>query len=250
MLFTVPDFDSPSGGAAAGAQPGGAPSSASKAPSVKVELDIEDAPFLEEPKEEVKKEPPKAAEKPAEAPKADKAAKIKFMDRLKPLLANKKKLAIIGGALVLIIVAAVAGNIFLSKKADPPAPVAAAEPEPQRIVVTGEAPPMPSAPVPKFLYKWEPFLIERRTPEGEIRFLRCRFTIPTDNPTLYGELQAKRIPLRDAVFYYLVNKPLTFLSDSKKTEELKQDLLSVVNEHISSEKVKELYIEEYLVSPI
>ena len=101
---------------------------------------------------------------------------------------------------------------------------------------------------PKFLFKGEPFLIERRGSEGEIRFLRCRFSIPTDNPSLYAELQAKNIAVRDAIYYYLNNKPVTFLSDSTQTEVLKRDLISVINKHLTSEKIQELYIEDYLVT--
>ena len=224
MLFLVSD-DPPAEGAAPG-----------KTPSVKVELDIEDAPFLQEPDEP--KPPVKEPEPPAPQEKKPPALK----GRLAALLADKKRLAIIGGGLVLVLLAPVVVSLVLGGKSAPPPQ------EPVRKLVPDE-PVRENTPAgPKFLFKGEPFLIERRGSEGEIRFLRCRFSIPTDNPSLYGELQAKNIAVRDAIYYYLNNKPVTFLSDSTQTEVLKRDLISVINEHLTSEKIQELYIEDYLVT--
>jgi flagellar FliL protein len=90
--------------------------------------------------------------------------------------------------------------------------------------------------------------MERRGSEGELRFLRASFAIPTENPMLFVELGTKDIAVRDAIYYYLRNKPLTFLADKDSREMLKNDLLSVINEHISSEKVTELFFEEYLIT--
>lgn len=230
MLFIVPD-DSPAEGASG------------KTPSVKVELDIEDAPFLQEPEEP--KPPAKEPEKPAPVELAAPAAKgpSAFKLKLAALLANKKRLAIIGGGLLILLLAPIAITMFLHKKPAPPPPQ-----EPVRKIVPDE-PPRENTPAgPKFLFKGEPFLIERRGSEGEIRFLRCRFSIPTDNPSLYAELHAKNIAVRDAIYYYLNNKPVTFLSDSTQSEVLKKDLISVINEHLSADKIQELYIEEYLVT--
>ena len=90
--------------------------------------------------------------------------------------------------------------------------------------------------------------MEIRGTEGEIRFLRCRFSIPTDSQPLFNELRVKTIALRDSIYYYLDNKPLTFLSDQGAREALKQDLISVINEHASADKIHNLYIEEYLIT--
>ena len=224
MLFLVSD-DPPAEGAAPG-----------KTPSVKVELDIEDAPFLQEPDEP--KPPVKEPEPPAPQEKKPPALK----GRLAALLADKKRLAIIGGGLALVLLAPLVVSLILSGKPAPPPQ------EPVRKLVPDE-PVRENTPAgPKFLFKGEPFLIERRGGENEIRFLRCRFSIPTDNPSLYAELQAKNIAVRDAIYYYLNNKPVTFLSDSTQTEVLKRDLISVINEHLTSEKIQELYIEDYLVT--
>ena len=230
MLFIVSD-DPPAGDAAP-----------AKAPSVKVELDIEDAPFLEE--QEEQKAPAKEPEKPAPTPPpAEEKKPSAFKAKLAALLGNRKRLALVGGGLLLILLAPIVINLVLSGSKSAPQPE-----EPVRRIVPDEAPRDDAPPGPKFLFKSDLFLIERRGSEGEIRFLRCRFSIPTENPVLYAELQAKNIAVRDAIYYYLNNKPVVFLSDDMHTEVLKKDLISVVNEQISAEKVQELYIEEYLVT--
>ncbi|MDR2489221.1 MAG: flagellar basal body-associated FliL family protein [Desulfovibrio sp.] len=230
MLFLVPD-DSP-------AREG----SADAARGVKVELDIEDAPFLQEPEET--KPQAKNAEKPVPVVSMPDAAPSAFQRMLAALFGNKKRLAAIACGLLAILLAPIAVSLFLNKANAPSPPVQEAV---RRIVP--DAPPRENAPAgPKFLFKGEPFLIECRGNEGEIRFLRCRFAVPTDNAVLYAELQAKNIALRDAIYYYLINKPITFLSDNTQTEVLKKDIMSVINEQISSEKILELYIEEYLVT--
>lgn len=219
------------------------------APAFKVELDIEDAPFLEELEKE-EPAPGPAEEAGGEADPTDKAAGAKGLARLKAtlaaLLANKKRLALVGGAVVLVLLAPVAYLLFFAgPSAEAPPPVVEAVPETRQL----EPPPRQEAPEgPKFMYKADKFLVECRGAEGEIRFLRCSFAIPTDNQQLFNELVVKNIAVRDAIHYYLINKPLTFLSDPAAQTGLKQDLISVINEHVTSAKVQELFIEEYLIT--
>jgi flagellar FliL protein len=165
--------------------------------------------------------------------------------RLAALFANKKRLALVGGVVLLILLAPVALLLFLSGEKKTPAP---AVPAPE-VITQPAAPPRPDAPPgPRFLFKAGPFMVPVRGNEGQIRFLHCRFSIPTENQALYAELNAKNIAVRDAIYYYLSNKPLTFLVDARAHEALKQDMISVVNEHVSAEKIGDLYIEDYYVS--
>ena len=55
------------------------------------------------------------------------------------------------------------------------------------------------------------------------------------------------IVVRDAVYYYLKNKSMEFLTDKKNTETLKKDVLSVINQFIGAQPLDNLLIEEYLV---
>ncbi|MDR1360131.1 MAG: flagellar basal body-associated FliL family protein [Deltaproteobacteria bacterium] len=228
MLFLVPDADNPEGEAPA-------------APVFKVELDLEDAPFLQEPVAEKTAEPSPqnaADEQPADDPKGGPPRWRIVLLRLK---ANKKKLLAASGACLLLGLGALAVNFFLFSE-EKPAPAG-----PTRVVLPSQPQANATEQPPVYMVNWEPFMVEQRGEEGEIRFLYCRFTTPTDNPILQSELEAKKVVVRDAIYYYLSNKPLTFLSDLDKQQSLKADIISVINEHVSSAKLSELYFEEYMV---
>lgn len=221
--------------------------SAAQSPSskvnAKVELDLDDAPFLEEEEEEAAPEPAKEPEPKKAAPAPAAPEKLSLKDRL---LSNKKKLILAGGGAVVLLVAAVTVNVFLfSGEEAPPPPVAAPAPDPE--VVLAAPKPLPEAPVPQFTMQWEPFWVELKDTEGAVRFLTCKFSVPTDNPILFTEMNAKGLILRDAIFYYLRNQPIISLRDEEKVQDLKSDLLTVMNEHLGSGKVSEILIEDYLV---
>jgi flagellar FliL protein len=245
------DTQSPPGGIAPdGAAPDDAASggAASAPASFKVELDLEDAPFLDEKAESAPPEKKPSAQEKAAADKPAPAKEKKasaLAGRLSALLANKKRLALVGGVALFLLLAPLGLLFFLSGGKKAPTP---AVPDPE-IITQPAAPPRQDAPPgPKFLFKAETFMVALKGSEGQIRFLHCRFSIPTENQTLYAELMAKNVAVRDAIYYYLSNKPLTFLVDATAHDALKQDMISVVNEHVSAEKILDLYIEDYYVS--
>lgn len=225
------------------AEPRTADDASSKA-AQKVELDLDDAPFLQgessKPPQEAKA-PPAASKNAQELPPLGPPKPLSFKDRL---LANKKRLLLAGGALVVLIGGGISAAFFLFRT---PVPPALPEPETIRVVVPGSPPPLPAAPVAPYQLTWDSFWVEQRDPEGVIRFLICAFTIPTDSAQLYTEMQAKKVILRDAVFYYLRNRPFMLFSDPEKVTALKRDLMTVINEHVASGKVEEIFIENYLV---
>jgi len=230
--------DEPSGGVPSGGEPA--------ARAAKVELDIDDAPFLEDPEEEKPQEKDAEAEKPApaSAPPPPKKTEAAPLTGLQALLADKKKLAIAGGGLIFALIVLPLLLMVVLRPAPPP-PVAH---EPERIVISGVPEREDAPPGPRFLYRLGGFFIEHRGSEGELRFLRASFALPTDNPALFAELTAKDVVIRDAIFYYLRNKPKTFFSEQTTRDLLRIELLTVINEYLSSEKVQELFFEEYLVS--
>jgi flagellar FliL protein len=223
---------------------GSRPAAGSGRGNGKVELDIDDAPFL---KEEKAAAPPPAAAPAASQRKAQTAAAqappSAVESALRKLTANKKRLALsIAGVLLVLLAPLVFLRLAGQREAPPPPPPAAPESEPR----AAHESPVPSH--RNFTFAGAPFLVERRGSEGELRFLRIRFTVVTTSPALFSEMQHKQIILRDAVYYYLNKKPLTFLTDESQVEALKSDLVSVMNEHLTADKIDELYLEEYLVS--
>ena len=238
MLFIVPDADDKP---AADAAPAG----------IKVELDLDDAPFLadDEPAAPPPPEPEAAAESPLPA-LADKQPEApKKGDRLRglfaKLLADKKRLIIAGGAGLLLIVIAVVVNVFLfgEKKAPPPT-----KPAPVYEVIPDTPPPLEAAKLPyAHLIQWEPFLVEQRGDDGGIRFVTCKISIPAADQMQYAELMAKRIVLRDAVYYFLANRRPELLSTEEKNKAMREDIVGVLNGHLTT-VVKDVYIEEYMVT--
>jgi flagellar FliL protein len=157
---------------------------------------------------------------------------------------KKKLIFLIGGlASVLIALPLILMVVLGGERA--PEPVVH---EPVRIVVPDLFQPEERLPGPTFLYRLGGFLIEQRGSEGEVRFLRSSFAIPMDNPALFIELGAKELVVRNAIYYYLSNRPLTFLADRASREALKSDLLAVINDLLSADEVHELLFEEYLVT--
>ena len=242
MLFIVPD-DSPlndAGPDSTGAETlfDDAPADeGAPAPSGgKVELDLDDAPFLMD-DEEPEAEPGPQPE--AESLPADAAALPPAKKRLnvKALLKDKRVLAGAGSALILLGVAAF--FLFSSPSEEPPPP----EPEPQ---TTEEAPKEPAKPT-EYYIRWEPFWVEFTDSEGNVRFLVCRFAGMTTNETLKMEAEAKQLVLRDTIYYYLTHKDKEFLGNTANAEALKRDILAVVNQYLSSGQIDQVLLEDYVI---
>jgi len=207
----------------------------------KVELDLEDAPFLMPEEEKAPPPTPPSAQSLSLSPEGDAPKKKKF--DLSGLLGNRKLLLIVAGALVLLLVGGGA-TWFLTRKKEAPPPSA----EVQKVVVPQQAAPPsePAKPVQTVL-SWEPFWVEQKDAKGNIRFLVVKFSAPTENQKLVFEAQAKKVVIRDAVYYYLKNKSLTYLTDAANAETLKKDILAIMNEYLSIGKLEDLLIENYLV---
>ena len=210
----------------------------------KVELDIDDAPFLED---EEEKEPDPGPGPAAESlPLAETAPEPEeptgFKKILSSLARDKKRLGA-AVAVILVLLLSPLAYVFFSGQEKPPEPPVAAQPAlPERQL------PPPPKPAQRYVFEGAPYLVEHRGSEGELRFLKVRFTIATNSEPLFRELQHNNIILRDAVYHYLSNKPLSFLSDKQQIDVLRTDLISVINDHVTADKITELYFEEYLIT--
>ncbi|MEF3696952.1 flagellar basal body-associated FliL family protein [Desulfolutivibrio sp.] len=200
----------------------------------KVELDLDDAPFLEDEKDE---QPPPAPEEDS----------VRTDDAPAPSPWWKKKAILFGGAgLVLVILAAAAYFLFFSEKKDeapPPPPI-----EEEAAQAPTETPAQPPTPEEKeVVVVMEPFLVEQVNEKGESFLVSLQFTAGAKNPDLEKELARNTVVLRDAVYYYLKNKQLIFLDDVKVADALKQDIMSVMNQFLGDAQIETLFIEKYVV---
>ena len=200
----------------------------------KVQLDIDDAPFLREP--EPKKPPP-----PPEDDKADllpEAPAQPADDR-----AAKKKLRIIAVALLALLLAGGGGALWWFVLREPP-PL----PQTPQVVVVPTSP-KDAAPT-DFLISFEPFWLELSSSsprnKDKIFFLVCKFTAISKSESVTQEAQNKSIVIRDALYFYLKNKNYEFLTDPGNTQTIKNDLTSVINGYLSGGKVDDVLFERYL----
>jgi flagellar FliL protein len=203
----------------------------------KVELDLEDAPFLEE-EEELAPEPAKPVQ----------AVSLEAEPEKKPaagLLKNKKLLIIIAAALVLLIGGGVAVKLLFFKggKTEAPkeAPAHGAKHEPEANATK------PAPEKPEIEVRMEPFWVEQKGQNDEIRFLIVRILLTTTDQMVAKEFEARGLAARNAVFYYLKNKDIMFLSDEQNVEKLKSELLLVLNQYVTDGKFDALMFEEYVV---
>lgn len=244
MLFLVPDSDQPPASESgpdstsrSKEQDGFAVSEDQQA-NLKVELDLDDAPFLSEPDEE---EEPAEEESTAIEDEEDLSLDAEE-DAPKGLFANKKKLILLAAALLLILGGA-AGAFFFFFGGE------GAEPEPiekKRVVVITT--PQEAENVPLQAVELKPFIVPSKGSEGEVRLLHCTLNIPFDDPVQGQEMNVRLLEIRNAIYYYLVNKPLSHLSSEEEATLLKQDLVNVVNELLTVKKITDIYIQEYVVT--
>ncbi len=194
----------------------------------KVELDLDDAPFLQtEEKTPAKTEVPDDLE--------DRSEDEEKRKRRKKLILLS---ALIGGIILILAVVAIWWFFF---RAPPPAPLSA--PEPEVIVV-------PSTPAPTedqdIVSEFSPFIVPTTGPDGKTGFLICRFSAISKDQVVNKEVQQQLLPLRDAIYYYLRSKDNAFLADARNAPEIKRDLLSVFNDYLTQGKLEDIVFESYL----
>ncbi|WP_243359302.1 flagellar basal body-associated FliL family protein [Fundidesulfovibrio terrae] len=201
----------------------------------KVELDLDDAPFLEE--EEAP--PPPAEEIPAAPPAHDLGEPVKL-----PIWKNKKVLfGGVGGLLLLIGLAAwwfFIREVKVHEEPPPPPPPAPAPVEPPK---PAEPPPPQDVFVPM-----EPFLVEKTDTKGAFKILSLKIKLVyKEDPRLAREIQTKSFALRDGLYYNLKNKSFTNLTDKDSVEKLREELRGVVNNYLNTGQIDQVLFEELLV---
>lgn len=200
----------------------------------KVELDLDDAPFLEEEEEEDFHDDASTqdGEDGSKDPVSIEQTTSKGHGK------DRKKLFLVIIIFLLIALLITVYLLFFSGKKDIP---------PTDPVTTEERPALePEEPAFDEIINLEPFMVEIRTQES-IRFLHTKFSLPAHNEKLAREIKDKNIILRDAIYYYLNNQEIIFLLNKDNTSRIKNDLLSVVNQYLSSGNIEDILIEEYLV---
>lgn len=195
----------------------------------KVELDLDDAPFLQ-----ADEKSPVVSTHEAVVPEASEdEARAK---------ARKKKLLLIlaGGALgvLALVMAAVWWFFFRTPPLPPPEGL-----KPEVVVV-----PRAQAPVgnQEIVREFAPFVVPVRNADGKENFLVCKFSAILKDPAVNREMDSQRIALRDAIYFYLRSKDNPFLLDARNAPQIKKDLLAVFNDYLTQGKLEDILFESYL----
>lgn len=200
----------------------------------KVELDLDDAPFLQKEEEQRKDPPARPASRPPavqEAPAQDSGA------------GKKKKLIIIAAAagVLLLVGAAAVWWFFLRSPAVPPPPPPNA-PQPQIITVPTQTVPPPA----ESLKALDPFWVENKDAQGRSHFLICTFSIVCDDIQAEQEIDRHMLVIRDAIYFYLRSKTFETLLDAKQVESMKKDIVDTINNYLTRYKAKDVLFESYI----
>ena len=200
----------------------------------KVDLDLDDAPFLEDEDEEeeiveAKDETPMLDEEDEEGPESPGLAAL-----------LKNKFVLVGAGIILILLVVIVILLLREPEAPPPPPPPPAEEK------QAEAAPVVEE-TPEILIRLDPFLIEQIDKEGKIRFLEVRILLSTEEDGLAKQFKQETYTVRNALFYYLKNKDLQFLSDKENSDKLKKELLAIVNQYMGFGQFETLMFDQYLV---
>jgi flagellar FliL protein len=205
-------------------------SEASKA-TQKVDLDLDDAPFLEDEEEEEE-----AVFAQEETPLFEQSAPEKKFD-FSVLFKNRLFLIALGVILLLVVV------IILLLGREPEVPSLPPPPPPKAAPRT----PQEAEETPDILIRLDPFLIEQRDKDNVIRFLEVRVLVSTQDEGLAKQFKQDTYTVRNAIFYYLKNKDLQFLSNKENSDKLKQELLAIINQYMGFGQFDTILFEQYLV---
>lgn len=192
----------------------------------KVELDLEDAPFLNEEPEEKEQDTQQEQEssEPAESQKEGEAPK------------KKKKLLMFGGiaALLLLLIGGAVFYFFSSEEEILPNVIVVENPEVQ-------------APPKTFELKLDPFVIQCIDNEGKIHFVKGSFILSTIHNEVFFEVSNNQKVIRDAIYYYLEIQDPEVLLNPVNHQLIKNGLLETVNKYVMSGSIDNLYIDSLLI---
>lgn len=196
--------------------------------SNKVELDLEDAPFL--------KDETETPEEPEDSAADNVAGQEPETEEAKPF-SKKKKILLIGGGVALAVIVAL--GVFVV-----PA-LLENKPTLQNIIVVPN-PKVTQAPK-VFQVKLDPFILECTDSTGSKKFLQASFILSTSNYDVYHEISNNQKVLRDAIYYYLEIQDTDTLLDTTHQQQLKLGLLDILNKYIINGQLEDLFIDSFLV---
>lgn len=229
----------PSGPAASPAAPS---ADGQQAADQKVELDLDDAPFLmDDP------EPAPAEETQQESEKTEEEQQEEAAAAPRPWFKHPAFIGGLGG-LTLGAIALALVLILASPKPDPaPDPIIRMGGDPGIQSSGGEQPVQPADPSPqRFQVNFKPFLVFVSGQEG-MRMLTFKFTVFAEDLQTNYNMMEKEIFLRNAVYDFLRAQRVEELTRPTAANELKVSLRTLLAGALPDSSVGEVLIEQILI---
>jgi flagellar FliL protein len=203
--------------------------------AAKVALDIDDAPFLVE----EKAKPPEPVRE-AEEPKPDTSAE----DAARAAKALRRRKILIGFGLFVVLMLLVAAALWFFIFREVPATTQTTQPGATVVVVPNATTITGPTKIP---VTFEDFWVPQKDKTGAVRFLRVHFSTEVVEEKFAKEISDKTLVLRDAVYYYLRNKPHEYMMEADNLPTIKQDVVDILNNYLTQGKVEDLFLENFLM---
>ncbi len=204
----------------------------------KVELDLDDAPFLEEEEEDQGTQ----GEAPPEEPQEPEAAE---KEKRPPPPFWKQNIFIIGAAGGLLLAIILVGAYYLlspeEKAPEPSAPEVSQVPE-----VETEPEELEQEYLPEKEVDLKPFLVELET-EDRIHFLFTQFSLSVLGEETPREIHDKKPMIRDSIYYYLRHQESDFLQNERNTDQISQEIQEVVSQYLRPDQLQNIVIQDFRV---
>ena len=153
----------------------------------------------------------------------------------------KNKLFLISLGVIALLAVVIVILLMREPEAPPPPPPTVEKVQPE------EKAPEAVEEVPEILIRLDPFLVEQTDSKGQIRFLEVRIVVSTPDDGLARQFKQETYAVRNALYYYLKNKDLQFLSDKENSDKLKNELLAIINQYMGFGQFEAIMFEQYLV---
>ncbi len=203
----------------------------------KVELDLDDAPFLEWDEDEEEEE--SAEEKKEVAESGEEEAEDK--ERKESLLVRiKRRWWMFAAAAALLMVSAVVAILFVTLQEEEQKKLPQVV-EQEQSKESGKNKSEQGEQV-----SLQPFWVEYDA-ENDYQYFHLGIDLNVNGSKPAWELEKKGPVIRDALYYFLKNKDIEELSDKNSIKDLKKEILTIVNNNLSNGKANQVLIQKYLV---
>jgi len=160
-------------------------------------------------------------------------------------VADKKSMMSFMIIVVAILLLDIVGGYVIVKKFVIPQAYEAPTMQSGKVETTEAEEGSPEATAPGLPFELEPINLNPANSDGDI--FSCQFTLEADDQVVIDELNQRVPQIKDIILNYLAVKTIPELSDVVQREEYRKDLIQRINAVLTSGKVKNMYITQWIL---